>query len=88
MCTGRYKGRLYVSLRSSNQNAPAAEVLRSLFENPKHAGGHGPIAGGSFRVGLGTAEAAWQQIEQELQGRLGRRLRLPARAEFRKIFVG
>ncbi len=86
-CTGRYKGRLHVSLRSSKQNVSAGEILRSIFEDQKQAGGHGPIAGGSLRVGLNAVEEIWQAAEQSLQTRLTKRLRIPARGEFRRLFL-
>lgn len=85
-CTGRYKGRLHVSLRSNKQNVPAGEILRAIFEDPKQAGGHGPIAGGSLRVGSNAADEIWQAAEQSLQARLAKRLRIPARGEFRRVF--
>jgi nanoRNase/pAp phosphatase (c-di-AMP/oligoRNAs hydrolase) len=87
LVTGRYKGRLYASLRTTRQDAPAGDVLRDVFENPRQAGGHGPIAGGSCRVGLDAGEDTWQAREHFLQDRLRKRLRLPCRIEPRKPFA-
>ena len=53
LVTGRYGGRLHASLRTSSPDAEAGEVLRAAFANPRQAGGHGPIGGGSCRVGAG-----------------------------------
>jgi len=85
--TGRYKGRLHVSLRTTRTDAQAGEVLRDAFDNRKQAGGHGPIAGGSCRVGAEAPEEAWQGKEQSLQLRVLKRLRVSAKVEPRKPFV-
>ena len=66
--------------------APAGEVLRAAFVNPRDAGGHGPIAGGSCRVGNEATDATWEEREQQLLGRLLKRLRIAAGTEPRKPF--
>jgi nanoRNase/pAp phosphatase (c-di-AMP/oligoRNAs hydrolase) len=85
-CTGRYKGRLHLSLRTNRPDAQAGEVLRDIVDNPKNAGGHRAIAGGSFLVGTNKSDELWQQQELTLQSRLVKRLRLSRRTEFRKAF--
>lgn len=85
--SGRYKGRLHVSLRTVRTDAQAGEVLRAIFDRRKDAGGHGAIAGGSCRVGLQAPEATWSECERRLTERLLRRLRIPARVEPRKPFA-
>ncbi len=85
-CTGRYKGRLHLSLRTSRPDAQAGEVLRDIVDNPKNAGGHRAIAGGSFLVGTNKPDDLWRHQEQTLQSRLVKRLRLSRRTEFRKAF--
>jgi len=85
-CTGRYKGRLYASLRAAKQDMPAGEILRDVFEDRKLAGGHQSIAGGSAPVGLDAPEEVWRAKEAALQLRLVKRLRLPAKGEFWKPF--
>ncbi len=85
-CTGRYRGRICVSLRTSKPNAQAANVLRAIFDNPKDAGGHDAIAGGSFRVGQDPSEEQWQKAEQTLQLRLFRKLRRSTKAAYRRPF--
>ncbi len=85
-CTGRYKGNLHLSLRTDKSNSPAGEILREVVGNPNDAGGHGPIAGGKCKVNSNATEEEWKQFEQNLQMRLAKRLRLPATAEFRRIF--
>lgn len=86
-CTGRYKGRLHVSLRTSVQETHAGEILRDVFDNRKEAGGHKAIAGGSFRVGLNMPDEVWKEREQTLNSRLRQRLRISRRIEFRKPFL-
>jgi nanoRNase/pAp phosphatase (c-di-AMP/oligoRNAs hydrolase) len=86
LTTGRYRGRLYASLRSVRVEAQACEVLRDCFTNPREAGGHGPIAGGSFRVGIEATDETWHEREQALQARLLKRLRIGAAVEARRPF--
>ena len=87
LCTGRYKGRFHVSLRSSKQDGQAGEVLRDAFGNRKQAGGHGAIAGGSCRVGADAAEEVWHDKQQALQERLLKRLHISIKGEPRTPFV-
>jgi len=87
LTTGRYKGRLHASLRTNRTDAAAGEVLRDAFGNPREAGGHGAIAGGSCRLGRDAPEAAWAEREKLLQTRLLKRLRVSAKTEPRKPFV-
>ena len=80
LCTGRYKDKLHVSLRSAKQDGQAGEVLRDAFLNPEQAGGHGAIAGGSCHVGDDKPEEVWHDKEQALQERLMNRLRISSKA--------
>ena len=86
LATGRFKGKLHASLRTTSQDAQAGEVLRDAFQNPRQAGGHGAIAGGSCRIGTDAPEESWRQKESTLQSRVARRLRIPARIEWRRPF--
>jgi len=85
--TGRFRGRLHASLRTIRQDAQAGEVLRDIFDERSEAGGHGPIAGGSCRVGAGAPEEKWVERERGLTERLIGRLRIPAKIEPRKPFT-
>ncbi len=87
-CSGRYHGRLYVSLRTSMTNVHAGDILRSIFDNPRNAGGHAAIAGGSLKVANEPSEELWQEKEQMLQHRLFRKLRRSVNAKFQKPFQG
>ncbi|PIQ86592.1 MAG: hypothetical protein COV74_04230 [Candidatus Omnitrophica bacterium CG11_big_fil_rev_8_21_14_0_20_45_26] len=82
VCTGRYNGKIYVSLRAASPNAEAGEVLRDIFESKDEAGGRGTVAGGSFHIGLGAIEELWKEEEQALIQRLTKRLRIPAKGQF------
>jgi hypothetical protein len=86
LCSGRYKGRLHVSLRSTNPDTEAGEKLREAFANRKQAGGHGAIAGGSLRVGTNATEEVWHEKEQTLVERLLKGLHISIKAEPRKPF--
>ena len=87
LVTGRYKGRLHASLRTTQLNANAGQVLRDAFEKPQQAGGHGPIAGGSCRIDAAAPEKVWQAKELALQQGLIKRLRLSSKVEPRKPFA-
>jgi hypothetical protein len=87
LCTGRYNGKLHVSLRMANPQALAATVLRDIFENSQEAGGHESIAGGSFEVGKNAPDAVWEKAERSLVQRLLDRLRIPARGKFHFPFI-
>lgn len=85
-CTGRYRERLHVSLRTSQPYAQAGEILRDVFADPKEAGGHGAIGGGSRRVGAEPPEEQWVRAEKEFELGLFKRLRRPIRGEFARPF--
>jgi nanoRNase/pAp phosphatase (c-di-AMP/oligoRNAs hydrolase) len=86
LCTGRFRERLHVSLRTSQNKAAAGEVLRAIVADPRDAGGHGAIAGGSLEVEDPSSEQAWAGLENDLQRALVRRLRISS-GGFRKPFL-
>lgn len=86
LCTGQYKGKLYTSLRMTNQKGDAASILRSIFDNPKHAGGHDTIAGGSLHVGLGAHPDKYRDIQNTWVRRLVKNLKLRGTGEFTRPF--
>ncbi|MBL7131872.1 MAG: DHH family phosphoesterase [Candidatus Omnitrophica bacterium] len=75
-CTGRYKGKLYLSLRAVNANDLAYTILHDVVIDPSSTGGHGSIAGGSIEVGKNASERAWKKAERALTQRLIKRLHL------------
>ncbi len=88
LCTGRYKDRLHVSLRSNRPTDETPEILRDIFDDRKEAGGHDRVAGGSFYVGSQEKDLSrWQEAENDLVVRLLKRLRLPSKAEFYAPFL-
>jgi len=84
--TGRYKGHLYLSLRTDQTTVPAERVIRAMVPNPKDAGGHDRIAGGSVKVGLHAPEPSWREVEARLTEKLVQRLKIPRRFRFRYPF--
>lgn len=75
-CTGRYNGRLYVSLRMQKSSINAGKALRDIFENRGEAGGHDDIAGGSFEVGEAALAHDWLAAEEMMVKRLLKRFRI------------
>jgi len=72
--TGRYEGRLCVSLRTRSRRAEAGKLLWRLLGSGTSAGGHKMIAGGSLLVGQEARESAWRQAERQLTTAFLRRL--------------
>ena len=87
LVTGRYLGRLHASLRTNSPDGEAGEALRAAFGNPRQAGGHGPIGGGSCRVGADATPETWRERELGLQTRLLKRLHIAAKTEPRHPFT-
>ena len=86
LCTGRYKGKLHVSLRSNRPTDDTPEILRDIVENRRDAGGHDMVAGGSFYV-KGKDGSRWDEAETQLTQKLMKRLRIPAKSEFHTPFL-
>jgi nanoRNase/pAp phosphatase (c-di-AMP/oligoRNAs hydrolase) len=74
--TGRYNGRLYMSLRTEKDDVEAGEILRDICGNRANAGGHGGVAGGSFEMTRHAAEEGWKAEENGLLMRLIERLKI------------
>jgi nanoRNase/pAp phosphatase (c-di-AMP/oligoRNAs hydrolase) len=86
-CTGRYNERIHFSLRATNPNALAANILRDIVRNPKEAGGHDTIAGGSFEVEKEGAESPWKEAEESLTQKLRERLDISGKSTFNFPFT-
>lgn len=69
LVTGRYDGRLYVSVRTRNPRAEAGRLLWRLLGSGTSAGGHSMIAGGAMDVGAQATESQWRAAEHELTAR-------------------
>ncbi len=50
ICTGRFKGRLFISLRTQNQQAKGGKLLKQLVPDSNTVGGHDTIAGGFIDI--------------------------------------
>ena len=61
---GHYEGALYVSLRTTNRDVNAGEILQGVLGS-EHAGGHDMIAGG--RIPLGRREVEWEKAAAEVR---------------------
>jgi nanoRNase/pAp phosphatase (c-di-AMP/oligoRNAs hydrolase) len=59
-CTGRYRDRLILSLRSTKRDANAGDVIRNLVQSDFLAGGHGMIGGGYVPIGDSDQESLEQ----------------------------
>lgn len=79
LCTGRFNGRLHVSLRLNRTTTNAGNIWRDIFDNRDEAGGHSVIAGGSFHVGDDASPEDWEDVEETLVKRLYKRLRIPGK---------
>lgn len=62
--TGRYDGRLHVSLRTMSEADHAGRVLKGMLGGGHRAGGHRMMAGGSVEVGRGAPERLWRKTEE------------------------
>ena len=67
LCTGRFEGRVYLSMRTSNRRGEAGRLMRLLVGKNGRGGGHGMTAGGW--VPLTAAAAANPRAVQEQLGR-------------------
>lgn len=63
--TGRYHGKLHVSLRTADSGGEAGRLLRRLL-GVGRGGGHGMIAGGSVVVGPDATEVRWREAEDRV----------------------
>jgi len=80
-CTGRYHGKLHMSLRLSRTGVSAGEILRDVVQNKRDAGGHGLIGGGSVKVTNDAESPLWEEAETRITKDLLKRLRLPTTRE-------
>lgn len=63
--TGRYSGRLHVSLRTNDPDAEAGRLLKRLLGQGK-GGGHQMIAGGVVNLPPDAPEFEWRQAEEKV----------------------
>ncbi|OQX89049.1 hypothetical protein B6D60_00010 [candidate division KSB1 bacterium 4484_87] len=73
LCTGRFNGDLHLSLRSSNPNARAGNMIQRIVNDKKNSGGHGMFAGGKISLNNLTEEEILS-LEMTLSNKLARNL--------------
>ena len=66
-CTGRYRGRLHVSLRALRPVLHAGRLLQKVLAEKERAGGHACVAGGSLPVESPQAESRWRRCEERVE---------------------
>ncbi|RMI08960.1 MAG: phosphoesterase [Calditrichaeota bacterium] len=76
LCTGRFRGELIISLRSSNPGARSWRVIRQLVGNSRNAGGHDLFAGGKLSL-KGMSEEEIKRLEEKISTRFARSLGYP-----------
>jgi nanoRNase/pAp phosphatase (c-di-AMP/oligoRNAs hydrolase) len=86
-CTGRHGDNIHLSLRTSIPGASAHDILRGVVDHPRHAGGHGQIAGGKIRVGRIRRPEIWDGTEETLARRLTQLLKITGREQCSPLIV-
>jgi len=84
--TGRYEGRLCISLRTRRKHAAAGKLLWRLLGEGTSAGGHAMIAGGSVMLGNDADEDEWEKTEDELTSDFLKKLGYKEPVEFEYPF--
>ncbi|MFZ1977217.1 MAG: hypothetical protein WAV76_04625 [Bacteroidota bacterium] len=82
MCTGRHRDNLHISLRTVQTEIGASELLRSIVENPRFAGGYGQVAGGKIKIQSQKDQEEWEEMEKALTEKLVKRLKLKRNTQF------
>lgn len=77
ICTGRFQGKLHISLRTKNPSAQAGRLLEKIIGGKNRAGGHGMIAGGSMEINENAPKTLWQTSESRLTQALCKALGFP-----------
>lgn len=81
LCTGRYEGRVYLSIRTTNPRANAGHLMRRLVGRRGKGGGHGMLAGGWIQPKTGTLEAAQLKLGERLAKMLRKKVERLGRLE-------
>jgi len=66
LVTGRYGGRLFVSLRTTSLSEHSGRILRRVLGGKHRGGGHRMMAGGSLRFGPEAPESDWREAEERI----------------------
>ncbi|PIQ81939.1 MAG: hypothetical protein COV76_06290 [Candidatus Omnitrophica bacterium CG11_big_fil_rev_8_21_14_0_20_64_10] len=77
-CTGRFNGKLHVSVRADRPRLHAGKLLQGIFEqdtgDKTRAGGHRTMAGGAISMASPMRENGWQRLEKRVAEKLLERL--------------
>jgi nanoRNase/pAp phosphatase (c-di-AMP/oligoRNAs hydrolase) len=74
LCSGRFKDRLILSIRASNPESQANELVKSLVPDPNTAGGHEMSAGGYIALNNGDKQELMEReikLSREFAAQLG-----------------
>jgi nanoRNase/pAp phosphatase (c-di-AMP/oligoRNAs hydrolase) len=74
LCSGRLKDQLIISIRSTNTDARADELVKTIVPDPNTVGGHEMIAGGYIALSDRTNQELMElqvQLSREFAKRLG-----------------
>jgi hypothetical protein len=72
-CTGQFRKDIIISIRSSQANARAGQLIRSLLKDRRNCGGHDTYAGGKMSVKDLPAGTVLKMID-EIQVNFARQL--------------
>jgi nanoRNase/pAp phosphatase (c-di-AMP/oligoRNAs hydrolase) len=75
LCVGRYKGFVYLSVRTDTANAHAGELIRNVVGQTGAAGGHGAVAGGKLHPPC-PSDDALAPLYQQLLDRMTELLKI------------
>jgi nanoRNase/pAp phosphatase (c-di-AMP/oligoRNAs hydrolase) len=84
MCTGRFKEKLIISIRTMNPDAHADELIKSMVSDSNNVGGHEMIAGGFIPLQEGTNQEV-MEIQVKLSREFAEKLGHP-KAHWRSLF--
>jgi nanoRNase/pAp phosphatase (c-di-AMP/oligoRNAs hydrolase) len=77
VCTGRFQGKLHISLRGLRPKLHAGKLLREVTrpgEGKTNAGGHRTMAGGAVTLDSPIRESQWKKLEKETAEKLLKKL--------------
>jgi len=82
LCTGRYQGKLFISLRMIKMNTSAAKILRETLKGLGDAGGHDVMAGGCILLTKQADESGWHYKEQQVVGNILKVIKMTTPAKY------
>ncbi|UCE17844.1 MAG: DHH family phosphoesterase [Gemmatimonadota bacterium] len=86
LATGRFKGKLFVSMRCSDPHAKAGNILKQIVGTLGSAGGHAMMAGGQIFFDEYKYKN-WQQLEDMVIVRFLRKLGMSETTEWKSMLL-